>query len=363
MDLATFAEILEYFPRSKAAAKTVEDIASEWDKGKTHSAKIRKIYRIIKEFCSRNADDPEDFGDSVAMEDIRDLIVRVPKSTSARRGGADRFFIDMDVATLFFSDSVALQLVLGDRVINTQLTDALTPETWHVRRKARDHLAHKAGLDTLASISDKIRIVQDGFARMPAVIEPEILKAMIEALKKKQEVTFDYTTPAGKTWPKTVFPRGLVSKDGTLYLVSTKAPAHERQPALPLHRMSNVRLNGRIDAPVFDLDAHLDETGQLNHPMGKIGATIRLEMMVHKSSLYHFEERKIGPDQVITPPVGDSEWHHLAVTTRHYFSLTAFLASFGRWVKVLGPKEIMDDRDGIRTWAIEMANIYESDLI
>ena len=47
------------------------------------------------------------------------------------------------------------------------------------------------------------------------------------------------------------------------------------------------------------------------------------------------------------------------MTTKHWYTLTSFLASFGPYIRVLGPAEVLEGEDGIVEWARGMAKLYE----
>lgn len=346
MDLAVFAEILSHFPQSPNTAKTVKELAATWPCGKTEQARLRHLYRCVDELSS----------DKTA---VGDFLIKIPRPEGAGRDEAARLYLNLPaIADFFMSDGIALQLLLGRRAINPALAEAGAIEADAVEQIARTKLDKNRS--TTGTLANKLRIVPDGISRMLAGIDPDVLRAMLEALVRRKIVEFDYRSSKGKLSRKRMGVLGLVSKDGSIYLVGLAGLETVPGAALPLHRMNNARVD--ILAPFhhapFDIDEWLEKTGQMSHPQGDAEKTIRLEFLVAPQTVYHFQERPLGPDQVITAPVSEGEWHHVAVTTKHWHTLTSFLASFGPNIKVLGPPEVLEGDNGIIAWARQMASLY-----
>lgn len=345
MDLEIFAEVLARFPQSKATAKTVKVIAENWPFGKTPEARVRQVYRCVNDLSS-------------GIPPIGDFVCKVPKPENASREDAAKVYLDLkEISNFFMSDAIALQLLLGRRSINPTLAAAASVEANTVEEIAHARLAESNS--TASALANKIRVVPDGFDRMLAKIDPDVLRVILEALVRKRKVEFDYRSSKGKCSRKTLGPLGLVVKDGSIYLLALEGVKSTPEAALPLHRMSNpkIGLQPFHHAP-FDIDEWLERTGGLNHPQGDVDKTICLELLVAPGSIWHFQERPLGPDQVITEPDKADGWYHLKVTTKHWYTLTSFLASFGPYIKVLGPAEVLEGKGGIAEWARGMASLY-----
>jgi predicted DNA-binding transcriptional regulator YafY len=304
-------------------------------------------------------EDPDDaYVDAEGAADIRDLVRCLPKRTSGGNGRADRYFLDMpSVANLFLTDEIALQLILGNGTINSALAEATGLEVDRVIDLARAKIDARKG--PASALANKIRVLPDGMTRKPARIDPEVLRGMIDAVTRNRVVEFDYVSSAGRASRKTMAPGGLAIKDGTVYFLGFKGIRSTPEAALPLHRMSKVHVSAKVHHGNFDLDGWLEKTGQLNHPMDDPDKTIELELMVNPNSIWHFVERTIGYDQVITPPTEPGEWYHLKVTTKRWYILTSFISSFGPAVKLLGPAEALEGDQGLKKWVYEMAKIYQ----
>ena len=292
-------------------------------------------------------------------EAVGNFLIKIPRPDGAGRDKAARFYLNLpEIADFFMSDGIALQLLLGRRAINPALVESGAVEGDAAEQVARARL--EASRSTAGRLANKLRVVPDGMNRMLARINPDVLGAMLEALVRQKMVEFDYRSAKGKLSRKRMGVLGLVSKDSSIYLVGLAGFESVPGAALPLHRMNNARVD--ILAPfhhaTFDIDAWLEKTGQMSHPQGDAEKTIRLEFLVAPQTIYHFQECPLGPDQVISAPVSEGEWHHVAVTTKHWHTLTSFLASFGPNIKVLGPPEVLKGDNGIIAWTRQMASLY-----
>jgi predicted DNA-binding transcriptional regulator YafY len=359
MDLNTFAAVLTHFPQSISSAKTAQEIVKDWPIGKTPGGKLKKVYRCIQEL---GVDGFDDNGEDVNSpgSGIHEFVRKVPRPDDARRGQAECYYLDMNaISNFFMTDAIALQLLLGRRTINPALASAPAIELDGLESMARHRLEASKG--SASALASKIRIVQDGFDRKLARINPAVLRTMIEALIRKRWVEFDYvSSKMGKSRMK-LGPVGLVVKDGSIYLVALEGIKSTPEAALPLHRMNNAQVSPQpFHHSPFDLDAWIDKNGQLNHPQDGPDKTIRLELLVARGSIWHFQERSLGEDQIITAPVEPDGWYRLTVTTKRWYTLTSFLASFGPYIKVVGPKDVLEGKDGMIAWAKGMREHYSS---
>lgn len=344
MKLETFAEILASFPQSAASAKTVEQLAEDWPFGTTPEAKKRQLYHHIKELSEDSA--------------IGHFIHKIPRPEFASRDDAAKFYLSLaDISDFFMSDAIALQLLLGRRAINPLLTSATSADAETLEDLALARL--KGARSNAGRLADKLRIVPDGFPRLPAKIDPDVMRVLLEALVRKRKVEFEYTSFSGRTSRKTMGALAIVGKDGTLYLVGLQGLEHEPGAPLALHRMRATALTSQpFHHARFDLDEWLERTGGLYHPMGGPDETIQLELRISPISIRHFEERPLGVDQIITGPHQPDGWFSLKVTTKHWYTLSSFLFSFGPHVKVVGPQEALEGEQGILAWARGIAKLY-----
>jgi len=344
MKLETFAEILARFPHSAAHAKTVDQLAEEWPFGTTPVAKKRQLYNHIKELSE---DSP-----------IGHFIRKIPRPESAGRDDASRVYLDLaEISSFFMTDSVALQLLLGRGAISPLLTSAVSIDPESLGDLALARL--ESSRSNAARLANKLRIVPDGYPRLPAKIDSNVMRVLMEGLARKRKVEFEYCSFAGRKSRKTMGPLAIVGKDGTLYLIGLQGL--ESQPGVPLalHRMTQAKLTLQpFHHARFDLDEWLDKTGGLYHPLDGPDRNIVLELSVSPIAIRHFEERPLGVDQKITGPYEPDGWFNLTVTTKRWYTLTSFLIGFGPHVKVLGPAEVLAGDQGILAWAKGIAKLY-----
>jgi|GEM_PF-5468349 len=356
MDLESFAEVLALFPKSPGTAKTAAEIAKEWELGSTPQARLKKVHRCIRELSPQEdeADDGEDFGSN----DIRDFVRKLPPADRADRKST-RVYLDMNaVADFFMTDAVALQLLLGRSAINQALLSDPALQSGDVERLARRNLRKAKG--DAGALAGKVRVVADGPPRLAAAVDPEVLRCVIMAMSKRHRLSFAYRSSGGNVSYRTVSPLGLCAKDGALYLIGLEGARSQPGQAMALHRMRNPKLTDhKFDPGMFDIDEYLEQTGNLSHPQGDPDSKILLELRVHPSAIWHFQERPIGgPHQVITHPAEPGGWYRLTVETGNYYQWRPFLASFGPNIELLSPPELRDGPNGLGAWARAMAALY-----
>jgi predicted DNA-binding transcriptional regulator YafY len=354
MKLETFREVLAVLPKSEAEAMTVQQIAEKWEKtAGSKEAKLKQVYRSIQELC-RNPD-PGDDPDDPESDDIGSIVVKVHGVPPA----PDRFYIDMEVvAQAFMSDAVALQVLLGRRAVNPAFAESSSTGLSGVERLAQRRLDAGRGDRRTRMLASRVRVVPDGFDRLPAQIDPDILREVVYGITHSKMLSLRYRSSKGEESTKKLGPLGLVMKDGSVYLVCCGTSGRPIR-TLPLHRMISVSVTSGVFVPParFDLDAWLQETGQMNHPQDTDNQAISLVLKVAPGSVWHFQERPLSPDQAITGPEQDG-WFRVTATTRRWYTLTAFLASFGPYIKVVGPPQVLEGEDGMVAWARGMAAHY-----
>jgi predicted DNA-binding transcriptional regulator YafY len=332
---------------------TVADLAEAWPVDGDIGARKRRVRRAIEALC-RNPE-PDDNAEGYGTGQIRELVVAVHV-----RGRPTRYFLDMAaVASVFMTDAMAMGVLLGQRLVNPALAASSVTQLKHAEVLAQARI-EKTRDRFLNKLSTRLRIVPDGFDRLPAAIAPETLQECMHAVGYGKWISFTYSSAsAGKTKKWTMGALGLVSKDGSVYLVCREDPDRKIY-SLPLHRMTNVACTSRLytPSPRFDIDAWLRQTGQMNHPRHDDAGPITLELSVAPESIFHFQERPLGLDQVITAPETKGGWFRLKVTTFHWYALTAFLASFGPYIRVEGPTSVLEGKDGILAWSRQMAAHY-----
>lgn len=204
----------------------------------------------------------------------------------------------------------------------------------------------------------RVRIVPDGLGRRKTVIKDEHLKTVAEALRKGLMIDVTYGRELHEQHRTQLSVLGLAVKDGTIYAIvvdSMEGDPHH----LPLHRIKSLELLSksavrRLD---FDIDRYIEEQYQLSHKKSPRDPRQRLELLVHKDSLYHFIERPlIDQDEIDQTLVVDEVWYRVTAQVPDTVQLIPFLLSHGGWVQVLAPKPVRDEMAKRLRWA---ASHYE----
>ena len=223
-----------------------------------------------------------------------------------------------------------------------------------LRQLAGGNRPQDDSIDYLASVvsSDKdatqrlrsgIRFVDDWIGRERATIAKGVLTMCVNSLAEGVPFNIDYKDRhGGASRNICLSPHGLVSKDGTIYLVA----AENRSGLLgtyALHRLANPTSSTdgfqRIDG--FDLDAYIRETHNFCHLVSGVKDPIHLVMRVAPETIYHFRERPLAPDQEISEPNADDGWFTVSAQIPATILLIPFLLSMGHWIAVLEPESIV----------------------
>ena len=350
MKLSTFKEIIDNFPHSEADAKTVDELVASWP-DKTRRGLKRTLYRYIGEL---SYDDGENDDPSFDVS-----VIKKARNTDAEPDRqAARYYVDIDeVVKLFMTEPVALNLALSQSVLNETLVGdkafgaGKTEEMAHMRLKAA-----KKHMQALAS---RVRVGPDGIFRLPATIDPALIRTVLEAFEKSKMLRIEYGGRNGKPETRDLHPLGLISKDGTLYLVASSFGQQEQPKSYALHRMKSARPSGALStaSAKFNLDDWLAGNGNLSHPDDRKGQCA-LELLVHADAAFHFRERPLGGGQIFAPAADKPDWWRLTVTIKHWHTLRSFLVSFGPNIEVVGPPDV---RAEVAEWVKGMAMHYMAD--
>ena len=257
------------------------------------------------------------------------------------------------VANWFMTEEAALDLQLSRDVFGRAFGSRGQP--------SGDKLADMAERVVAASpetrrIRDRLRIAPDGIGRLPAKIEPVVLRVSIDAIGKNRKLKFTYTGASGKASSQLISPLGLVAKDGTIYLVAIRglsdAPRH-----FALQRMSeaDVHFQPAQPRPEFDLQQYILDSHQFSHVLDAKELPVKLKLRVAAEAIYHFIERPMSSDQCEERPIGAEPWHVVTATVPQTILLMPFLVSMGPWVEVLEPAKL---RAEMAKWVGQMQSHY-----
>lgn len=206
----------------------------------------------------------------------------------------------------------------------------------------------------LARWSDKVAAVPENQPLMPARIPASVHEAVHQALLTEMRLEISYRA-AGKERVKSfpLNPLGLVSRGGGYYLVAT-ARDYPEPRNFAMHRMASATL---LDEPAikptdFNLRGYIAEHG-FELPLG---GDLNIELRVSPWMASYLDERKLSPDQTLTPIRGREE-QRLSATVANTEQLRWWLRSFGTAVEVLRPLTL---RREMAAEVVALAKTYRS---
>jgi predicted DNA-binding transcriptional regulator YafY len=320
MKLTTGVRMLRLLNTRPENALTTAEISLRWGNMSGTAVTLRSIQRYMSDLSRDSSDGP--------------ALVAV-----VQRGTERSYYLKASqVANWFMTEEAALDLQLSRDVYGRAFGSQ--------GKSNGDKLADMAERVVAASpetkrIRDRLRIAPDGIGRMPACIEPGVLRACIGAIGKNRQLGFNYRGASGETSIKLVSPLGLVAKDGAIYLVAVKelsdAPRH-----YALQRMLNADLHFQQaqHRPEFDLQQHIVDSHQFSHVLDAQATPVQLKLRVAPEAIYHFRERPLSNDQTITSPAASEPWHTVTATVPNTILLMPFLLSMGPWIEALAPADV-----------------------
>lgn len=183
----------------------------------------------------------------------------------------------------------------------------------------------------------KIAIVQPTQPLVMPEVDSEIQGIVSEALLTDHQLYIKYRRSDGVENSYQLNPLGLVLRNGSTYLIATKAD-NEDQRIFALHRILQAeQLDASAKRPVdFDLQRFIDE-GQMGFDLTGGGSyqPIKLKAIFDGITANHLSESRLSEDQVITKL--DDEHFEIAATVQETEQLFWWLLSFGFRVEVLEP--------------------------
>jgi len=235
------------------------------------------------------------------------------------------------------SEQAALNLLFTSQIIGQALGEVSELGAKSVAKLAKDVINGQRSAK-LSRIASTVRFLPDGIGRLPAILAPDLLQTMINAIVRDRAVSFDYQKTDGKNSHPIVNPLGLVSKGGTVYLLASKG-SDSAIVHYALQRASNAIVEMRYVRMVpesFELDKYIESTHQLSH---QIGPEMNLVLEVNEKALFHFTERPLTAQQEIKKIQG-TNLYEVSALVPDTFYLRPFLLSLRTNVTVLKPVEI-----------------------
>jgi predicted DNA-binding transcriptional regulator YafY len=339
MDITAATRLLRVLGTRPDVAMTCREIEVRWREVGGDPVSYRTIQRYMEKFSRDSADGP--------------AIVEIIETSRTFK-----FYLKpLQVANWFMTEEAAL---------NLQLTRQMLDQSFGKQDKLNtDKLADIAEQVINTSVETRrirglLRMVPDGIGRLPAKIDPAVLKVAIDAIGQSKKLKISYINALDKASDKLLSPMGLVAKDGTIYLLACKGLA-DLPRHYALHRIQDAELHyqkSQVD-PNFDIDRYILESHQFSHTLDKDAPPEILKLRVAPVAMFHFRERPLSKEQSISDSPESDGWHLVAATVPITVLLCPFLISMGPWIEVLEPpsvraavakslrqaKELYDERD------------------
>lgn len=284
--------------------------------------------------------------------DLNKLSGMFPLTTSEGRPARWSWLREAELTHLpALNPATALTLELAHRHLAALLPHsalvALEP-LFQSARKVLDETAQTA----LARWSDKVAAVPESQPLLPASISASVLETIHQALLTERRLEVSYRAAGQervKRYP--INPLGLVSRGGGYYLVAT-ARDYPDPRNFALHRIASATL---LDEPAikpagFNLRRYVAERS-FELPLG---GDLNLELRVSPWMADYLDERKLSPDQTLSPIRGREE-QRLNATVANTDQLRWWLRSFGSNVEVVKPASL---RREMANGFAEMAELY-----
>jgi predicted DNA-binding transcriptional regulator YafY len=204
----------------------------------------------------------------------------------------------------------------------------------------------------------KIAIVQPSQPLLMPQVNSEIQSIVSGALFTDRLLHIDYKRSDGVENSYRVNPLGLVLRNGSMYLIATKADSGDRR-IFALHR---IQLAEQINTPTerpagFDLQQFIDD-GHMGFDLTGGGSykPIKLKAIFDPITANHLSESRLSEDQSIEKL--DDQHFMISATVQETEQLFWWLLSFGFRVEVLEPDHLRQKMaDSVR----ELAKKYQID--
>ncbi len=286
--------------------------------------------------------------------DLNKLSRMFPLTTSDSRPALWSWAREADLTHLpALNPATALTLELAYRHMASLLPYSALVALEPLFKSARKVLDETAQTG-LTRWSDKVAALSENQPLMPASVSASVHEAVHQALLAEKRLEISYRAAGqerAKRYP--INPLGLVSRGGGYYLVATARDYPEARN-FALHRMASATL---LDEPAikpagFSLPHYIAEHG-FELPRG---GDINLELRVSPWLAGYLDERKLSPDQTLTPIRGREE-QRLNATVANTGQLRWWLRSFGTAVEVLRPLAL---RREMAAEVVELAKAYRA---
>lgn len=244
----------------------------------------------------------------------------------------------IDLASLTVPQALSLSL------LQKFLIPLLPQTTFEVLEPFFDEASHKLDdlkdQNVLSSWLDKIAIVHPNQPLLMPTIDTYVHRVVSEALLYGQQLQIQYRRADDVVNEYQVNPLGLVLRNGSCYLVASKAQTDDKR-SFALHRfIEATQLDTKARYPDnWDLQRFIDEGG-MGFDLTGDGAYQRIQFKAIFDAITtkHLSESRLSEDQVIKKL--DDQHFEISATVQETEQLFWWLLSFGSRVEVLEPQHL-----------------------
>lgn len=193
----------------------------------------------------------------------------------------------------------------------------------------------------LASWIDKVRIIPNSLALLPAEVPQKIVAIVYDALFKNKRFNATYQAIDKPIKNYEVNPLGLVFRHNLIYLVATINDYSDIKQ-LALHRFQDAELNEReaFQPKGFDLDTYIAK-GEFDYPIDDDAKNIKLKLKISQFIKRLLSETPLSPDQSISEY--DEVFYLLTATVKNTEQLRWWIRSFGDSIEVCEPISLREE--------------------
>ena len=240
----------------------------------------------------------------------------------------------LNISSLTISQALSLKLL---EKFLTPLFPKVTLDDLELFFDEAQKTLHDLDENPLTGWPKKIAIVQPTQPLLMPQVSPEVQGIVSEALLTDHQLHIKYRRSDGVENSYQLNPLGLVLRNGSTYLIATKAETDE-QRIFALHR---IQLAEQLDTPAvrpadFDLQRLIDE-GHMGFDLtgGGMYQPIKLKAIFDRITSNHLSESRLSEDQLIEKL--DDGHFMITATVRETEQLFWWLQSFGARVEVIEP--------------------------
>jgi predicted DNA-binding transcriptional regulator YafY len=286
----------------------------------------------------------EVFGDRLGVEAHREFCHRTGHDPAGDTDTSNHWFWRKEAPIINFAGltiNQALSLAVMKKYLAPLFPKVTLDELEPLFKEAERTLeTHEES--TLVEWPKKMAIIQPTQPLLMPEVNPEIHGIVSEALLAEKQLIIDYRRSDGIENRYQLNPLGWVYRNGSTYLIATKAGTEDKR-IFVLHRIRYAeQLNDTAMRPNdFDLQKHLDE-GHMGFDLtgGGCYQSIKLKAIFDQITANHLSESRLSEDQTIESL--DKNRFMITATVQETEQLFWWLLSFGFRVEVLEPASLRE---------------------